>query len=228
MARTDRRDTLWQRGVVVIDDGEQGRHGSQIVIGRPPLQQLNNRAADAPDIRGRSGPRELNYLGGHPVRRTHNLSLLVGSSKRAGGDAKVGQLDSAIFRRQDVRALDIPVDDTLVVEILKALENLCHVDADEVLRELAVCLTDRMQRAVLAVPAQQSAARVSPAHPIYWSDVLEYDVQTVLRLDEANVFDDVVMVEVLEKVDLGLSWSTHVSNLRAQYSHQLDHLWACP
>lgn len=34
--------------------------------------------------------------------------------------------------------------------------------------------------------------------------ILEDDVQTVLGLDKADVFDDIVVVEVLEEVDLGL------------------------
>lgn len=35
--------------------------------------------------------------------------------------------------------------------------------------------------------------------------ILEDDVQTVLRLDEADVLDDIVVVQVLEEVDLGLT-----------------------
>lgn len=37
-----------------------------------------------------------------------------------------------------------------------------------------------------------------------WDDRLEDDVQTVLGLDEANIFDNIIVVEVLEEVDLGL------------------------
>lgn len=36
------------------------------------------------------------------------------------------------------------------------------------------------------------------------SNLLEDDVEAVLGLDKTDVFDNVVMVEVLEKVDLGL------------------------
>lgn len=50
--------------------------------------------------------------------------------------------------------------DTLVVKVLKALENLCHIDADEVFGEFAVRLADGVQGAIFAVPVQQS---VSPS-----------------------------------------------------------------
>lgn len=95
--------------------------------------------------------------------------------------------------------------DTLVVEVLKTLEDLCHVDTDEVLGELAIGLADGMQGAILTIPTQQS---VSPIPTFLWySDaLLEDDVQTVLGLDEADILDDVVMVEVLEEVDFGLSF----------------------
>lgn len=97
---------------------------------------------------------------------------------------------------------------TLIVEVLQTLENLCHVDADKVFRELAVCLADRVQRAIFAVSAQQSALVIlgisSPFNAVGVNE-LEDDVQAVLRLDEANVLDNVVVMEILEEIDLGLS-----------------------
>jgi hypothetical protein len=65
-------------------------------------------------------------------------------------DAKVGEFDSAIFGRQDVGALDITVDDTLVMEVYKTIENLRYVDGDQVFWELSESLADVVQRAVLA------------------------------------------------------------------------------
>jgi hypothetical protein len=44
------------------------------------------------------------------------------------------------------------MDDTLIVQILQTLQDLGHVHADQVLGELAVGLTDGVQRAVFAVP----------------------------------------------------------------------------
>jgi hypothetical protein len=45
------------------------------------------------------------------------------------------------------------MDDTLVVQVLQALQDLGHVYADQVLGELAVGFADRVERAILAVPA---------------------------------------------------------------------------
>lgn len=39
---------------------------------------------------------------------------------------------------------------------------------------------------------------------VCWLNLLEDDVEAVLGLDEADVFDDVVMMEVLEEIDLCL------------------------
>lgn len=139
--------------MVVIDDGEERRHRGEIVIWRFPLQELDNSAADTPDIRSRGGTGQLNDLRGHPVRRANHLGLLVRPSEGTGRDTKVGELDGSIFRRQDVGALDVSVDDTLIVQILQTLQDLGHVHADQVLWELAVGFADGMQRAILAIPA---------------------------------------------------------------------------
>ena len=73
------------------------------------------------------------------------------------GDAKVGKLDGAVLGGEDVRALDVAVDDALVVEVYEAVEDLRDVDRDEVLGELAEALADVVQRAVLAESAGPSA-----------------------------------------------------------------------
>lgn len=77
------------------------------------------------------------------------------------------------------------MNDTLVVEILKALKDLRHVYADEVLREFAVLFADRVQGSIFAV--------------------FENDVEAVLGLDEADILDDVVMMQIFEKIDFGLN-----------------------
>lgn len=145
-------DALGQWRVVVIDNGEQGRHGSEVVIWRPTLEKLDDSAPHAPDIRGGAGAGQLDDLGGHPVWSADDLRLLVlATGERAGRDAKVGKLDSAVLGGEDVGALDVAVDDTLVVEVLEALKDLGHVDADQVFRELAIFSAYRMKRAVFAV-----------------------------------------------------------------------------
>lgn len=128
--------------MIIVDNGKQCRHRGEVVVWRSALQQLNDGAAHAPYVRSRAGTRELDDFRGHPVRGAHDLSLLVllTTRQRARGDAKVGKLDGAVLSGENVCALDVAVDDTLVVEVVEALEDLCHVDADEVLGELSVGL----------------------------------------------------------------------------------------
>lgn len=142
---TDWRHSLGKGRVVVVDDGEQRRHRGEVVVGWLSLQKLDHGASDAPDIRGRGGTRELDDLRGHPVGRPDHLSLLIWPGKGACRDTEVGQLDGAILGRQDVGAFDISVNDALVVQVLQALQNLGHVDPDQVLGKLAVGFADGMQ-----------------------------------------------------------------------------------
>lgn len=138
--------------MVIVDNGKQCRHCRQVTVRRLALLQLDDRATDTPDIRSRAGAGQLDNLRCHPVRGANNLSFLIlASSERARGDTKVGQLDSAVLCGEDVGALDVTMDDTLVVQILEALKNLRHVDAHQVLGKLAVRLAYRVQRAVLTI-----------------------------------------------------------------------------
>lgn len=175
------------------------------MIRRPPLKQLNDRTPHTPDIRCGSRTRKLYDLGGHPVRSADHLRLLIRPSEGAGRDTEVRELDGSIFGRQDIRAFYIPVYYTLVVEVLETLEDLCHIDADEIFWKFAISLADGVQGTILAVPAQ---CQWLPSQLLFGVVIalLEDDVQTVLGLDEANILDDVVVVEVLKKVDLGLSF----------------------
>jgi hypothetical protein len=143
--------------VFVVHDPEQRLHGLQLMVGRLPLDQLDDGAADAPDVRGRGGARELNDLRCHPVRCSYDARLVQARLLR--GHAEVCQLDIALFRGEDVGALDVPVYDTLLVEVLEAAQDLGHVEGDEVFRELAEVLADAVQRPVLAVPAPSALLR---------------------------------------------------------------------
>lgn len=106
------------------------------------LEKLDNGTSNTPDIRGGAGAGQLYDLGGHPVRSANDLRLLVlSTSKRAGRDAKVGKLDRPVFGGENVGALDVAMDDTLVVKVLKALENLGGVDADKVFWKFAIFST---------------------------------------------------------------------------------------
>jgi hypothetical protein len=74
--------------------------------------------------------------------------------------------------------------DTLIMEVLQPLQNLGHIHAHQILRKLAEILAYTMETAILAI--------------------LQDDIQTFAGLDEAQVLDDVVVVEVLEQVDFRL------------------------
>lgn len=149
--------------MIVVHDSKQSRHRCQVVIWWLALQEFDDCASYAPYVgrRGRTG--ELNDLGRHPIRRAHHLGLLVRPGKRTGGYAEVSKLDCTVFGRQDVGALYVPVYDTLVVQILKSLEHLCHVHADEVLGKLSVRFADGMQRSILAISRGPMISKTSPS-----------------------------------------------------------------
>jgi hypothetical protein len=86
-----------------------------------------------------------------PVGTPNNSSIHYASRPRSY--TEICQLDCAILVGEDVGALDIAMDDTLVVEVEQTLENLRDEHGDEVLRELAKLLEDRVQRSILAEPA---------------------------------------------------------------------------
>lgn len=104
--------------MIIVDDCEQSWHRLQVVIRRFALQELNDCAAQTPDIRRGCGAREFDNLGRHPVGRANDLRLLVWTCQRTSRDSKVCQLDLSIFGGQDVGAFDIAMNDTLVVEVV--------------------------------------------------------------------------------------------------------------
>lgn len=135
--------------MLIVDDPEQGLHGLQLVVRRLALDQLDDGAAYAPNVGRGCGARQLNDLGGHPVRRAHDARLV--QARLLGSHAKVGQLDKALFCGQDVGALDVSVYYALLVEVEQAVEDLGHVEGDEVFWEFAKVLADGVQRPVFAV-----------------------------------------------------------------------------
>jgi len=138
--QTDRRYAFRQRGVVVVDDGKQRRHRSQVVVRRLALQQLDDGRTDTPYIGRGARTRQLDDFRGHPVRRADDLGLSVfapTACESAGRDPEISELDDTVLGRQNIGPLYVSVNDTLVVQILQALENLGHVQTDEVLWELA-------------------------------------------------------------------------------------------
>lgn len=125
--------------MVIVDNGKKRGHSRKIMVRRPALQQLNDRAANTPDIRRRTGAGKLNDFWCHPVGGTNDLCFLVlPACECACRNSKVCELDFAVLGGEDVGAFDVSVDNTLIVKILQSLQNLCCVDADQVLGELAI------------------------------------------------------------------------------------------
>ena len=63
--------------------------------------------------------------------RARSRAAAGGAGFQTLGDAGVGELDDAGFRRQDVRALDVAVDDASLVQVREAVEHLRDVHRGE-------------------------------------------------------------------------------------------------
>ena len=87
-----------------------------------------------------------------PIRTANNGIIPDCTRSSTTCNAEVSELDAAILVGQNIRALDVSVDDTLVVEIDESLENLRNVHSDEGLRELAKLLAYVVEGTVLAEP----------------------------------------------------------------------------
>jgi len=140
--------------MIIINNAKQCRHGLQFVVWWFTVKQLNDGAAQAPDVGRRCGARQLNHLWCHPIGSAYNTRL--GEARSSGGNSKVGKFDQALFRGEDICSLDVAVDHTLFVEVEKTVKNLNNVQRDEILWELAKVLTDGVQRAILAKPIGMS------------------------------------------------------------------------
>lgn len=97
-------------------------------------------------------------------------------------NTKVGQLDQSLLGGEDVGTFDVPVNDTLFVKKDQTMQNLSDIQRHQVFRKLAKVFAYLMERALFAV--------------------LQDDVQTVGRLDEAVVFDNVGMIQILQQINL--------------------------
>jgi len=163
--------------MLVVYDSEERLHGLQLMIWRLPLDQFDDGASYAPDIRRRGSTRELNDLRRHPIRCSNNARLV--QTRLLGSHTEVCQLDIALLGGEDVGALDVSVDDTLLVEVLETAQDLGHVEGDEVFRELAEVLADAVQRSVLAVPAPLALAPTAPQH-VYTHSKMMYRLSELL------------------------------------------------
>ena len=114
--------------VGVVHDAVEGVDRPQLKVGRLARQQLEDRAAERPDVGRRREGLHLDDLRRHPVGRADGSARLLrrglGAGVDAAGDAKVGELDLPVLCDQEVGALDVSVADALCVKPLKPRQHL--------------------------------------------------------------------------------------------------------
>lgn len=80
---------------------------------------------------------------------------------------------------------------TLLMQIQEPVEDLRHVQSNEVFRKSTEVLRDGMQRAILTIPTVESASdvpKVALTSVIY---ILQDDVQSFSRFHKSVVLDDI-------------------------------------
>ena len=130
--------------------------------GRLPRQHLNDAAAQTPHVGGFAGAFAPDHFRGHPVWAAFDFTVWRGQHHAAraapltttlhvlrvahhrdthrlelGRGAEVGQFHDALRVDEDVRALQVPVQDVLLVQILETVHDLDCVDAHQCLIKLA-------------------------------------------------------------------------------------------
>ena len=89
----------------------------------------------------------------HTPVRAANYGIITDSTcSGATCNTKIRKFDATILVGQNIRTLDIPVNDTLVVEVHETFENLRDVHCNKRFGELSETFAYVMQRAVLAEP----------------------------------------------------------------------------
>ena len=82
------------------------------------------------------------------------------------------------------------MDDTLFMQVQETLENLGHINPDQILGESAEVLRNRVQGAIFAVPGTTLAAMVYSLC-IHSKAILENDIQRFGRFNKSMVLDNV-------------------------------------
>lgn len=85
-----------------------------------------------------------------PVRTPHDSS--IHNTPRPRRHSEICELDRPIFVGEDIRALDIAMDNTLVVQVHQTLQDLRDIHRYEVFWELAKLLDDVVEGSILAEP----------------------------------------------------------------------------
>ena len=102
--------------------------------------------------------------------------------RQFSGHTEVCKLDHSIFGSQDVAALYIPMNNSLPVEILKALQHLLYIYSNEHLGEAAKLLVKILEAATL--------------------NELKNDAELVARLHRVDVLHYVLVIQMLHQIDL--------------------------
>jgi hypothetical protein len=84
----------------------------------------------------------LNEFGGHVKRCAFDAGEYEGIAAHASGESEIAQLDATIGAYENVLRLHIAVNDSVLVEILQRMNELCGNPLDFSLRQLAVIFED--------------------------------------------------------------------------------------
>lgn len=125
-----------QRKALGDTQPELTRHTvTQLRIRGAPSKELDDSAGQGPYIRLCRCTLQHDDLGGHPVRCPSHIPNLVLRHAKIQGDAKVGELDVGVLCGQNVRSLEVAMDDVIGVEIMKPFKDFNYVARNEMLIE---------------------------------------------------------------------------------------------
>lgn len=93
-----------------------------------------------------------------PVWTPHDRVVAYGTRGGATCNTKIRQLHTTILVREDICALDIAMDDTLVVQIHEPFQDLRDVYTDQCFGELPELLANVVERAILAESTRVSSS----------------------------------------------------------------------
>jgi hypothetical protein len=109
---------------------EEDLHRVDVSKRRLSIRQLHGGDTQGPDVRLEAVPILLDDFGGHPEWRTNECVALRLDVGQLGRNAKVGQLDFASLRKQDIGGLDISMDLALLVQVLDAQQQFAADDGN--------------------------------------------------------------------------------------------------
>ena len=173
---------LGDRRAVILYNAVERWHRLEEMVRWASLEEFDHCAAHTPYVRGRRSAELLDDLRSHcvvnqkrPNQDKNSLSAAEGRNgnggaltpigtpnhrvvacarRRAARDTEVRKFDRAVFRRQNIRALDIAMNDTLIMQVYQPLKDLRDIYSDKVFGKLAEALAYIVQRAVLAEPGR--------------------------------------------------------------------------